>query len=185
MLATATTVLEGGEGNDFVFGDAGHDTLLGGAGDDRLRGNDGNDMLVGGIGNDNLKGGAGSDAYAYKLGDGSDTITEQPHTPADTDKLVFQDLIAANVTFQQHGNDTQIVLSDGSVITLKDQQAGGGVEKVTFANGQELDRNGINGAIVNRGPVAVDDTAATVAEDAAAFIIPLAEHSRQRYRCRS
>ncbi|UPJ51762.1 choice-of-anchor I family protein [Bradyrhizobium sp. 200] len=167
--------VEGGEGNDFVFGDAGNDTVLGGAGDDRLRGNDGNDMLAGGIGNDNLNGGAGSDAYAYKLGDGSDIVTEAANTPADTDTLALVDINAANVTFRRLGNDTQIELSNGSVITLKDQQTGGGVEKVTFANGQELDRNGINGAIVNRGPVAVDDTAATVAEDAAAFVIPLAD----------
>ncbi|MBR1148663.1 choice-of-anchor I family protein [Bradyrhizobium sp. AUGA SZCCT0431] len=166
--------VEGGDGNDFVFGDAGNDTVLGGAGDDRLRGNNGNDMLVGGIGNDNVNGGAGSDAYAYKLGDGSDIITEAASTPADTDTLALVDQNAANVTFRRFGNDTQIELSNGSVITLKDQRVGGGVEKVTFANGQEFDRNGINGAIVNRGPVALDDTAATVAEDAAAFVIPFA-----------
>ncbi|MCA6116505.1 choice-of-anchor I family protein [Bradyrhizobium sp. WSM 1738] len=167
--------LEGGEGNDFVFGDAGNDTVLGGAGDDRLRGNDGNDKLAGGIGNDNLNGGAGSDAYAYKLGDGSDIITDAANAPADTDTLALVDINAADVTFRRFGNDTQIELSNGSVITLKDQRIGGGVEKVTFANGQELDRNGINAAIVNRGPVAVDDTAATVAEDAAAFVIPFAD----------
>ncbi|WP_035726294.1 choice-of-anchor I family protein [Bradyrhizobium murdochi] len=167
--------VQGGEGNDFVFGDAGNDTVVGDAGDDRLRGNDGNDMLVGGVGNDNLNGGAGSDAYAYKLGDGSDVITEAANTPADTDTLALVDLNAANVTFRRFGNDTLIELSNGSVITLKDQRIGGGVEKVTFANGQELDRSGINGAIVNRGPVAVDDTAAAVAEDAAAFVIPFAD----------
>ncbi|MBR1190913.1 choice-of-anchor I family protein [Bradyrhizobium sp. AUGA SZCCT0160] len=166
--------VEGGEGNDFVFGDAGNDTVLGGAGDDRLRGNDGSDKLVGGTGNDNVNGGAGSDAYAYKLGDGSDIITEAANTPADTDTLALVDQNAANVTFRRFGNDTQIELSNGSVITLKDQRVGGGVEKVTFADGQEFDRSGINSAIVNRGPVALDDTAATVAEDAAAFVIPFA-----------
>ncbi|QHO76158.1 hypothetical protein ACH79_29685 [Bradyrhizobium sp. CCBAU 051011] len=167
--------VDGGEGNDFVFGDAGNDTVLGGAGDDRLRGNDGHDMLIGGIGNDHANGGAGSDTYAYKLGDGSDIITEAANAPADTDTLAFVDLNAANVTFRRFGNDTLIELSNGSVVTLKDQRVGGGVEKVTFANGQELDRSGINGAIVNRGPVAVDDTAVAVAEDAAAFVIPFAD----------
>ena len=139
-----------------------------------IYGGEQNDQLEGGRGADALTGGAGSDVYAYKLGDGSDTITEAADTPADTDRLSLVDLNAANVTFQKHGNDTEIVLADGSVITLKDQQVGGGVEKVAFANGQELDRNGINAALVNRGPVAGDDTAATVAEDAAAFIIPFA-----------
>ena len=88
---------------------------------------------------------------------------------------MFQDLVASDVTFQKNGNDTQIRLSDGSVITLKDQQAGGGVEKVVFADGQELDRAGIGGAQVNRGPLATDDTAAAIAEDAAAFVIPFAD----------
>jgi len=166
--------LEGGEGNDFVFGDAGDDKVYGGAGDDRLRGNEGDDLLVGGIGNDSSNGGAGSDTYTYKLGEGSDTITEAANTPADTDTLAFADINAANATFRRLGNDTQIELADGSVITLKDQRTGGGIEKVVFANGQEIDRNGISGAIVNRGPVAIDDTAATVAEDAAAFVIPFA-----------
>lgn len=166
--------LEGGEGNDFVFGDAGDDKVYGGAGDDRLRGNEGDDLLVGGIGNDSSNGGSGSDTYTYKLGEGSDTITEAANTPADTDTLAFADINAANATFRRLGNDTQIELADGSVITLRDQRTGGGIEKVVFANGQELDRNGISGAIVNRGPVAIDDTAATVAEDAAAFVIPFA-----------
>jgi hypothetical protein len=46
---------------------------------------------------------------------------------------------------------------------------------VIFANGQQLDRAGIDGAQVNRRPLATDDTAAAVAEDAAAFVIPFAD----------
>jgi VCBS repeat-containing protein len=167
-------LLRGGGGNDKLYGGPGRDTLLGGSGDDLLDGGEQNDQLEGGRGNDAVAGGTGSDTYSYELGDGSDTITEASGTPADTDTLVFQDVVASEVTFRKSGNDTQIVLSDGSIITLKGQQSGGGVEKVIFADGQELDRSGINAAQVNRGPVAVDDTAASVAEDAAAFIIPFA-----------
>lgn len=167
-------LLRGGGGDDKLYGGPGRDTLLGGSGDDLLDGGEQNDQLEGGRGNDDLFGSAGSDTYSYEFGDGSDAITEASGTAADTDTLVFQDLVASEVTFQKLGNDTQIVLSDGSIITLKGQQAGGGVEKVVFANGQELDRSGIDGALVNRGPVATDDAAAAVVEDAAAFIIPFA-----------
>ncbi|MBR1212311.1 choice-of-anchor I family protein [Bradyrhizobium sp. JYMT SZCCT0180] len=166
--------LRGGGGNDRLYGGPGSDVLLGGSGDDLLDGGEQNDQLEGGRGADALTGGAGSDQYSYESGDGSDAITEAAGTPADTDTLVFQDIVASEVTFQKHGNDTEIVLADGSVITLKGQQAGGGVEQVVFADGQELDRTGIDAAQVNRGPVAVDDTAATVVEDDAAFIIPFA-----------
>jgi VCBS repeat-containing protein len=167
-------LLRGGGGNDKLYGGPGRDTLLGGSGDDLLDGGEQDDQLEGGRGNDNATGGAGSDTYSYEFGDGSDTITEAAGTPADSDMLMFQDVDASEVTFQKLGNDTQILLSDGSIVTLKGQQAGGGVEKIIFADGQELDRSGITDAQVNRGPVATDDTAADVAEDAAAFIIPFA-----------
>ena len=39
--------LDGGSGNDFIFGDVGNDLLLGGVGNDRLGGGDGNDALDG------------------------------------------------------------------------------------------------------------------------------------------
>lgn len=167
-------MLRGGGGDDKLYGGPGRDILLGGSGNDLLEGGEQDDQLEGGRGNDMLTGGSGSDQYSYEFGDGSDTVTEKSGTPGDNDTLVFQDLSSSDVTFQKHGNDTEILLSDGSVITLKDQQTGGGVEKVIFADGQELDRNGVNGAQVNRGPVAADDTAATVAEDAAAFVISFA-----------
>lgn len=168
-------LLRGGGGNDKLYGGTGRDTLLGGAGDDLLDGGEQNDQLEGGRGADMLQGGAGSDQYSYESGDGSDTIVETAATPADTDELVFQDLVAADVTFERHGNDTHIVLADGSVIMLKDQQVGGGIERVVFADGEELDRAGIDGSQVNHGPVATDDAVATVAEDAAAFVIPFAD----------
>ena len=167
-------LLRGGGGNDKLYGGPGRDTLLGGSGDDLLDGGEQDDQLEGGRGSDMLSGGAGSDQYSYEFGDGSDTVTEKSGTPGDTDILTFQDVDASEVTFQKHGNDTEILLSDGSVITLKDQQTGGGVEKVIFADGQELDRTGVTGAQVNRGPVAIDDTAAAVAEDAPAFVISFA-----------
>lgn len=168
-------LLRGGGGDDKLYGGPGRDILLGGSGNDLLEGGEQDDQLEGGRGNDMLTGGSGSDQYSYEFGDGSDTVTEASGTPGDTDILVFQDLTSSEVTIQKHGNDTEILLGDGSVITLKNQQTGGGVEKIIFADGEELDRDGVNDAEVNRGPVAVDDTAATIAEDAAAFVIPFAD----------
>ena len=64
--------LNGGAGNDNVYGEAGNDALLGGAGDDYVSGGDGDDQLWGEAGNDGLDGGAGSD-LVYGEG-GNDTI---------------------------------------------------------------------------------------------------------------
>jgi Ca2+-binding RTX toxin-like protein len=66
-------LVEGGDGNDFLFGDSAHlplalatnvggnDTLRGGNGDDIMYGQVGSDQLEGGTGNDNLIGGDGND----------------------------------------------------------------------------------------------------------------------------
>jgi serralysin len=53
--------LDGGGGNDVIFGNKGNDTLLGGADDDQLFGQDGNDTLTGGLDDDELSGGASND----------------------------------------------------------------------------------------------------------------------------
>ena len=50
-----------GDGDDRLDGGAGDDLLFGMGGDDILRGGDGNDLLFGGSGNDYLDGGAGED----------------------------------------------------------------------------------------------------------------------------
>ena len=75
--------MDGGSGNDVIWGDAGNDTLSGGANNDKLHGeagNDkiygekGNDTLWGGGGNDSLWGNAGTDTFIYDQGDGKDII---------------------------------------------------------------------------------------------------------------
>ncbi|MGE4314273.1 MAG: glycine-rich domain-containing protein [Pseudobdellovibrionaceae bacterium] len=59
-------------GNDQIYGDDGHDTLVGGAGNDMLDGGTGNDRLYGGTGNDTLIGGDGIDTLDG--GAGYDTL---------------------------------------------------------------------------------------------------------------
>lgn len=66
--------LEGGSGNDTLYGDAqenlfrggaGNDVLFGGAGADKLYGDTGNDFIQGGLGDDMLDGGTGIDTLSY------------------------------------------------------------------------------------------------------------------------
>ncbi|WP_283207429.1 calcium-binding protein, partial [Methylorubrum suomiense] len=64
--------LEGGCGNDLLYGQVGHDELFGEEDNDRLDGGDGQDCLVGGVGNDTLIGGRDTDVL--EGGDGNDHL---------------------------------------------------------------------------------------------------------------
>ncbi|KQT55411.1 hypothetical protein ASG52_24725 [Methylobacterium sp. Leaf456] len=64
--------LEGGCGDDVLYGQAGHDDLFGDEDNDRLDGGDGQDCLVGGAGNDNLIGGRDTDVL--EGGSGNDRL---------------------------------------------------------------------------------------------------------------
>ncbi len=57
--------LDGGGGDDVLWGLGGDDTLTGGLGNDVLRGQGGNDTLNGGAGNDQLVGGTGADNFVF------------------------------------------------------------------------------------------------------------------------
>ena len=65
-------VIDGGEGNDLIFGQDDDDTLSGGSGDDTLFGGIDEDSLSGGTGNDVLLGGQGADHVSG--GDDADII---------------------------------------------------------------------------------------------------------------
>ncbi|MEA5594907.1 cadherin domain-containing protein, partial [Rivularia sp. UHCC 0363] len=84
--------INGGAGNDFLYGFAGNDSLTGGAGNDNLYGEAGRDTLIGGAGNDNLYGGAGDDSIDG--GDGIDTLRET----ADTDFILTANTLQSAVT---------------------------------------------------------------------------------------
>src|SRR5262249_44454288 len=58
---TAMTVIDGGAGNDKLFGGSGPNILLGGSGDDQLFGGSARDILIGGDGHDQLRGFRGDD----------------------------------------------------------------------------------------------------------------------------
>jgi Ca2+-binding RTX toxin-like protein len=69
--------MEGGAGNDRLFGNSGDDVLNGDDGDDTLFGSLGDDVLNGGAGSDTLSGGSGADRFVFDaLGAGVDQITD-------------------------------------------------------------------------------------------------------------
>jgi Ca2+-binding RTX toxin-like protein len=55
-LSLANGTLDGGAGNDFMFGSDGNDTLPGGSGNDEVDGEGGSDNVWGGEGDDKLDG---------------------------------------------------------------------------------------------------------------------------------
>jgi Ca2+-binding RTX toxin-like protein len=74
-------MLIGGDGADHLHGERGADTLDGGSGTDAVNGQDGNDLLDGGTGLDSLSGGNGDDVLIWRGADaqlaggaGTDTL---------------------------------------------------------------------------------------------------------------
>lgn len=113
----ANDVLEGGEGDDWLFGyegddvlraGPGRDTLDGGPGDDSLAGAAGHDVLDGGPGRDTLSGGADNDFMDG--GEGDDSIDGGPEND-DIDGGDGDDLLTGgagdDVLVGGDGNDTQ------------------------------------------------------------------------------
>ena len=77
-LAGQVITIDGGTGNDVIWGSDATETLIGG---------DGNDILFGGSGNDTLTGGAGADTFEFTVSAGNDTITD--YSKSDGDILKF------------------------------------------------------------------------------------------------
>ncbi|TSD85153.1 calcium-binding protein [Mycobacterium sp. KBS0706] len=63
--AAAGSLLDGGNGDDYLYGNAGDDRLIGGGGYDRLYGSSGDDTLYGSQGGDLMHGGGGFDTVSY------------------------------------------------------------------------------------------------------------------------
>ncbi|WP_424988765.1 PA14 domain-containing protein [Microbulbifer sp. S227A] len=119
-------LLRGRSGNDTLIGGAGDDELVGNAGDDTLLGDEGNDVLLGdagadrlngGQGDDILTGGAGLDTFAFRSGDGRDTIADFTDGQ---DSLTFHGgLTYQDLSRQQVGDDVLITYGDGDQILVE------------------------------------------------------------------
>ncbi|NUF09375.1 calcium-binding protein [Snodgrassella sp. ESL0324] len=97
-------ILHGGDGNDTLRAsqyDIANDILDGGAGDDTLWGYKGDDILIGGGGNDNLYGGEGNDTYVFAKGHGKDLISDEG---GEADTIQFLDVNFEEVKFRKKDN---------------------------------------------------------------------------------
>jgi Ca2+-binding RTX toxin-like protein len=117
--------MNGGDGDDLIFGDVGggNSFISGGitiiGGNDILRGDNGDDELNGGGGNDTLEGGLGSDLFVFSAGAGSDTIND---FVVNTDHLVLNGITIASTDEQDRNGDgiedTLVVFSTGDKVLL-------------------------------------------------------------------
>lgn len=96
-LAGQVITINGGTGNDVIWGSDATETLIGG---------DGNDILFGGSGNDTLTGGSGADTFEFTVTAGSDTITDYSKSDGDILKIYRRD---------QYEGDQEATISAGVV----------------------------------------------------------------------
>lgn len=121
----AAVTIAGGDGNDWLWGNAGPDRISGGGGEDRLKGGDGNDVIVSGADNDQLFGGSGRDRFVFRSSDGNDNIYDfvTAGTGHDVIDLRQQDVITDFTDLMQHhalmeNGELKITLEDGNYVRL-------------------------------------------------------------------
>ncbi len=153
----------GTPGNDTIQGGNGNDQLFGYAGNDTISGLGGNDGLIGGTGDDILDGSDGSDTYFYNLGDGADEIRDYSLNPHDNvlslAGIAPEDLhVAWNgasssdimVTFGAQPGSIKIV---GAVDNVR-----AAIDHVKFDNGAVWSRDDLYAAIIAQATTAGADT---------------------------
>ncbi|WP_394180242.1 Ig-like domain-containing protein, partial [Marinomonas posidonica] len=112
--------VDGGAGQDTLYGSIGDDFLLGGSGDDYLDGRDGDDVLIGGQGQDTMTGGDGRDLFILTdYSQGVDTITD---FNASDDALDISELL--DVPSSAAEEEIQAYLNEN--LTLTTNQDGSG-----------------------------------------------------------
>jgi Ca2+-binding RTX toxin-like protein len=115
--------LDGGAGNDLIFGSEGADILIGG---------DGNDTVTGGKGADSAMLGNGNDTFNWTIGDGNDVIDGG----AGIDTLVLNGTNTGDDTIQVFANvggKLTVTGSDGSTLDVS------GMEQVKILAGASKD----------------------------------------------
>lgn len=182
-LDGGTDLIDGGAGDDVIYGRRGSDALFGGAGDDQLYALRGNDTLSGGAGNDSLY--SGRDASVLDGGSGDDLLQADMFlgaahvltggAGADTFALVNSAaaaLSAVVITDFSPGEDI-LALPSGESLSVS---SGAGDITLTLGSGDTVTLNGItvhdwlvaNGTIfdgVTQGGAGVDRIFARAGDD--------------------
>jgi Ca2+-binding RTX toxin-like protein len=171
--------LNGAAGNDLLQGGNGNDVLFGDAGSDRLEGGNGDDILDGGAGNDTLVGGRGDDTYIFAAGSGQDVID---NSGGGADTLHFEGISFNQVAsgLMKSGNDLVLNVSGGSdKVTIRNWFLGGDyvVDTITFASGGQLTAAQLFGAFGLSNPDPVGSPAYQNLPDERAFGTVLAGQS--------
>ena len=153
LTITSPGTLDGGDGNDTIYGSNGNDTLYGGADDDALYGNAGHDVLDGGSGNDYLEGGSGADTYVFGKGYGYDTVNAYDSSYTDREVVRLAGLNPDDVeigTVQRTEgsatyNDMVIRIKEtGEIMTVlrgMDSDSRYWITAIEFADGTVWERN--------------------------------------------
>ncbi len=131
--------------------------LVGGDATDGLLGTSGNDVFVGGHGADIFISGAGSDTFLYSKGDGSDYIRDTSKSLVENDKLILTDLKKSDLSFQRMG-DALVILIAGTTDRIVSENffkewdtSHQGLDTIVFADGTELNREGIRAITTTAG----------------------------------
>ena len=96
-LAGQVITINGGNGEDIIWGSDATETLIGG---------NGNDVLFGGSSNDTLIGGSGADTFEFTVTSGNDTISDYSKSQGDILKIYRRD---------QYEGDKEATISAGVV----------------------------------------------------------------------
>ena len=107
-LAGQVITIDGGTGNDVIWGSDATEALIGG---------EGNDILFGGSGNDTLTGGSGADIFEFTVTAGSDTITDYFKSEGDILKFYKRDQYEGD---QEASISAGVVTFEGVTIDLGD-----------------------------------------------------------------
>ncbi len=139
----------GTSGNDTLygisFGGNPNDIMNGGAGNDYLYGYEGNDTLDGGTGADYLYGGKGNDVYKISLNSGVDVISDE----AGSDTIQFgAGFSRTNMTVQRDtvsGNNLNILFGGVLAVTIQNHfQQGYLVETLKFSDNTTYSLTGVS-----------------------------------------
>ena len=142
--------IDGTDVPDMLRGTNVVDRIYGATGDDTLDAGAGDDVLDGGPGNDTLTGGVGNDVYLFGYGDGQDTLADG--ASGDSDALaLFAGAGPADVELERFASDLVVKLRGAlDQMTVRDQFAGDGIDRLDFADGSFWDRIEIAARIPNR-----------------------------------